>query len=225
MVNRVRYEDLFCDELVLTIEQLKQLTGRPRESILRDLKGVGYYSSYNEKGKFYTLADTPEFDANGLWKYKDAYFSVNRTLLDTAEHLVNVSNAGFMHSELRQLLGIGIQNSLYQLFVSDRLARLQINGQYVYFGKESIDSQVEKRNILSAGSASCTDDEDFAIRGHPEIDFVLIIDILIAVLRGNKTESAVYNNLCRAGSPVTEQQVMTVFLHYNIGKKNTIIQK
>ena len=78
-----RYMELFHENVVMTIDHLKLATGRPRESILRDLKGIGYYSSYNERGKFYTLDSTPEFDDLGLWKYRHAFFSIKRTLLDT----------------------------------------------------------------------------------------------------------------------------------------------
>jgi len=123
-----RYEELFRENVVMTIDQLKQLTGRPRESILRDLKSIGYYSSYNGRGKYYTLGNTPEFDSLGLWKYQGAYFSIRRTLLDTAEYLVSVSNAGCTHDELRLMLGIGIQNSLYQLIVAGKVARRQFGG-------------------------------------------------------------------------------------------------
>ena len=81
-----KYEELFRENVVMTIDRLKQVTGQPRESILRDLKSIGYYSSYNGRGKYYTLSSAPEFDDLGLWKYQDAYFSIRGTLLDTAEH-------------------------------------------------------------------------------------------------------------------------------------------
>jgi hypothetical protein len=208
----------------MTIEHLKLAIGRPRESILRDLKSIGYFSSYNARGKYYTLSETPEFDELGIWKYQNAYFSIKRTLLDTAEHLVNISDAGLTHDELRRMLGIDLQNSLYQLIATDKIIRRQINTHYVYFSKRIIESQIEKRNAILAEPAENEPITPPNTRKHPDIPLVLIIDILVAVLRGHDTNSAVHSYLKRTGSSVTEQQVMTVFLHYSIGKKNFLDQ-
>jgi len=220
-----KYEELFRENVVMTMECLKLATGRPRESILRDLKGIGYYSSYNARGKFYTLASTPVFDGLGLWKHRGAYFSARRTLLDTAEFLVNASDAGRTHGELRQLLGIGIQNSLYQLTVSGKIVRRQVSGQYVYFGKEGLDGQWEGRSAMPAQPAARKAAKTPGAQGCPDMDPSLVIDILVAALRGHDTDSTAYAYLSRAGSPATAQQVMAVFRHYGIGKKNSPAQK
>ena len=220
-----KYEELFKENMVMTIDHLKQATGQPRESILRDMKSIGYYSSYNGRGKYYTLDSIPEFDDLGLWKYRNAYFSIRRTLLDTAEYLVNVSNAGCTHDELRRMLGIEIHNSLFQLTMSGKIARHQVNGQYVYFGEESISDQLGKRNAMAVVPVVRKASKSPGAKGYPDMDPVLVIDILVAVLRGYETESAAHSHLNRTGSPATAQQVMTVFRHYGIGKKNSPIQK
>ena len=217
-----KYEELFQENVVMTIDHLKLATGRPRESILRDLKGIGYYSSYNERGKYYTLGSTPEFDSLGLWKYRQAYFSARRTLLDTAEYLISASDAGCTHGELRQILGIEIQNSLYQLTTANRVARLQVGAQYVYFGNANFGEQWEARKAMPAPPmARKRAKAPAASGGCPDMEPELVIDILVAVLRGHETESAAHSYLHKAGSPITMQQVMTVFRHYDIGKKNS----
>jgi len=220
-----RYKELFRKNVVMTMECLKQVTGQPRESVLRDLKSIGYYSSYNGRGKYYTLCSTPEFDDLGLWKYRGAYFSIRRTLLDTAEHLINVSNAGCTHDELRRALGIGIQNSLYQLTIAGKVARQQVGAQYVYFGKENIGNQLEGRNGMPVVPVVRKTAKPPVAQGYPDVDLALVIDILVAVLRGHETESAAHSHLNRTGSSATAQQVMRVFQHYGIGKKNSPIQK
>ncbi|MCL2153986.1 MAG: hypothetical protein FWH57_13745 [Oscillospiraceae bacterium] len=220
-----RYEKLFRENVVMTIEHLKLEIGRPRESILRDLKNMGYYSSYNERGKFYTLCSTPEFDGLGLWKYSNAYFSIRRTLLDTAEYLVSTSNAGYTHDELRQILGIGIQNSLHTLTITDKIVRRQIGAQYVYFGKESIGKQGEKRNAMPDPPIVRKSIKMPGVRSYPDMEPALVIDILIAALRGYDADSAALSYLHSTGSPVTAQQVTTVFRYYDIGKKNSPMQK
>ena len=220
-MHKIRYEELLRENVIMTMEHLMMATGRPRESILRDMKGIGYYSSYNMRGKFYTLGSTPEFDGLGLWKYRDAYFSVRRTLLDTAEYLVNVSIAGYTHDELRQILGIGIQNSLYQLTVAGKIARRQVGTQYVYLGNENLGVQLEKRNAMPAEPAVRKAAKTPAVRKLPDMDPALVIDILVAILRGYDTDATAHGYLSRTGSPATAQQVSAVFRHYDIGKKNS----
>jgi hypothetical protein len=224
-MKTTQYEELFQGNVVLTIENLKQATGRPRESILRDLKNIGYYSSYNARGRFYTLASIPKFDVLGLWKYNDACFSIRHSLLDTAEHLINISDAGHTHDELKRLLGIVIQNSLHHLTMTDRIVRRHVGARNVYFGKVNIGDQLERRNAMFIKSAAQTGKQIRDAKVHPDIDPALVIEILVAVLRGHETDSAVCSYLHRTGSPVTEQQVATVFRFYSIGKKNSPIQK
>jgi len=224
-MNVNRYIELFQKNVVMTMECLKNATARPRESILRDLKGIGYYSSYNERGKFYTLGSTPEFDILGLWKYQHAYFSLRRTLLDTAEYLVSTSDAGYTHDELRKILGIGIQNSLYQLTMADRIVRRQVGSQYVYFGKRNTDMQAAKRSTLPFEPIVRKRIGLPGARGYPGIDPVLVIDILVAALRGHDTDSAAHSYLQQKGSPATAQQVTDVFRYFDIGKKNSPIQE
>jgi hypothetical protein len=220
-----RYEELFHENVVVTMDHLKLATGRPRESILRDLRGIGYYSSYNERGKFYTLDGIPSFDKFGLWRYGSAYFSARRTLLDTAEYLVGTSDAGHTHDELRRILGIGIQNSLFRLVTEDRIERRQVGAQYVYFGKESIGGQLEKRGAMPVPAIMRKAARAPGGRGYPDIAPAIVIDILVAVLRGHGTESAAHDHLGQMGSPATAGQVGTVFRYYGIGKKNSPSRK
>ena len=224
-MQNIRYEELFRQNVVMTIEHLKLETGRPRESILRDLKNIGYYSSYNERGKFYTLDGTPDFDELGLWKYRNAYFSSRRTVLATAEYLICTSDAGHTHDELRQILGIGLQNTLYQLTTEDRITRRLVGDQYVYFGKENPGRQWEKRGITPALPVARKAARASDIHGYPDLNPKRIIDILIAVLRGHETEIAVYSHLRQTGLAVTEKEVNTVFRFYGIGKKNFPVRK
>lgn len=216
-----RYEKLFQENVVMTMDNLKRATGRPRESILRDLRSIGYYSSYNERGKFYTLSSTPEFSDLGLWKYRDAYFSSRRTVLSTAEYLVNASHSGYTHDELRQILGIGIQNSLYHLTCAGKIVRRQVGAQYVYFGKGNIGAQEEERKTMPVVPIVRKTIKTPGSRGYPDVDPLSVIDILIAVLRGHRTESEAHSYLCRTGSAVTAQQVAMVFRYYDIAKKNS----
>ena len=212
---KTKYEELFQKNVVMTMAQLKSATGRPRESILRDLKGIGYYSSYNARGKFYTLDNIPEFDDLGLWKYQEAYFSIRRTLRDTAVYLVSISDGGHTHEELQQLLGIGIQNTLLKLTGEGKITRRKERNQYVYYAA----NQQEECNIVPVEPLVPS------AQDYPEVEPVLIIDILVAALRGYDTDSEAHSYLNQTGSQATIEQIGMIFRHYGIGKKNSSIQK
>ena len=219
------YEKLFRKNVIMTISQLMSSTGQPRESILRDIRAIGYYSSYNERGRYYTLSKTPAFDELGLWKYQKAFFSNRRTLLDTAEYLIKSSTAGHTHADIRQMLGIAAHNSLYQLVMAGKVERRQIGGQYVYFGKDNASIQIANRNAMPAGQVERRASRNRAAQGVPGIAPTLVIDILVAALRGHGTDTAAHSYLSGAGSPITQQQVSAVFRHYGIGKKNSPARK
>ena len=221
----INYEANFQKNVIMTMERLKLETGRPRESILRDLKKIGYYSSYNARGKYYTLIGIPVFDSNGLWKYRNAFFSIRRTLLDTAEYLIKTSDAGYTHDALRKILGIEIHNSLFQLTASGKLVRHRIDDMYVYFSNDNVCEQEEKRRNLPPDTIIRKPVRVGKSQTIPEIEPALVIDILVAVLRGHNTVCETLNYMMHTGSPVTMQQVETVFQKYEIGKKNSQIRE
>ena len=62
----------FQGPLVLTVEQLIARLGCSRATVFRRLSEHGYYSSYNQAGKFLTIDEVAEFDAKGLWLWRAA---------------------------------------------------------------------------------------------------------------------------------------------------------
>ena len=59
------------------------LDTRSRMSVFRRLRDMGYFTSYTHNGRYYTLADIPEFDEYGLWRYQEVGFSQHGTLRAT----------------------------------------------------------------------------------------------------------------------------------------------
>ena len=61
---------------IATLPELKAALGTPVDvTVFRKLKEIGYLSSYSHRGRYYTLAETPVFDAQGLWSYRGVHFS------------------------------------------------------------------------------------------------------------------------------------------------------
>ena len=106
-------------------------------TVFRRLKTLGYRTSYSHRGKYYTLAETPRFDAQGLWSCRGAWFSRYGNLLATVQRFVEEAHAGLTANELPALLNVEVKEPLLQLYQRKRVDRQEIGGVYVYFSREA----------------------------------------------------------------------------------------
>src|SRR5215469_5983447 len=96
---------------IATLPQLKQVLGAEADiTVFRKLKELSYHTSYSHRGRFYTLAEIPDFDENGLWTFDSVWFSRQGTLLNTVEAFVNQAPAGWLAGELEELLHVPVRN-------------------------------------------------------------------------------------------------------------------
>ena len=123
---------------IATLQELKEALGTiSTMTVFRKLKTLGYRTSYSDRGKYYTLADIPRFDAQGLWSCRNVWFSREGNLLATAQKFVEQSPAGFTASELQAVLNVEVKQSLLDLAERRRLERRPMEGVYVYFAREA----------------------------------------------------------------------------------------
>ena len=60
---------------VATLLELKQALGTTVDTtVFRKLKELSYCSSYSHRGRYYTLAEIPQFDPRGLWSFQTVLF-------------------------------------------------------------------------------------------------------------------------------------------------------
>ncbi len=131
-------EEFLEQHRIATFEQLKTALGNPaRCTIFRKLAELEYLSSYSHRGKYYTLRSIARFNALGLWSYRSVWFSHFGNLLDTAEALVEDSEAGYTAAELKDVLHVKTKHALTQLARSDRLQREPFDSVYVYLSGQS----------------------------------------------------------------------------------------
>jgi len=103
---------------------------------------TGIRTSYSHRGKYYTLAGTPQFDAAGLWSCRSVWFSQHGNLLQTTQEFVEQSEGGFTAAELQVLLSVEVKQALLQLFRQKQIHREKIGGRYVYLARD----QGQRRN-------------------------------------------------------------------------------
>lgn len=140
---------------VATIEQLGAALGNPaRCTIFRKLSELDYISSYSHRGKYYTLRSVARFSAQGLWRFRSAWFSRFGNLLKTVEAFVQRSDAGYSAGELKEMLGVQPKHALTRLVRDGRLQREKIDAAYVYFSADNNLCQRQLRARKSHAKAS-----------------------------------------------------------------------
>ena len=185
-----------------------------RMTVFRRLSGVEYLCSYTHAGRYYTLFDIARFDSDGIWFYDDIGFSQNGSLKNTVTYLVDNGDGGKFHSDLQRQLRVRVHNVLLDLVRSKQIKRTKFEGQFLYLSSDKARStkQIEQRDKLS-----------MQLRRIPVfITEPMVIEILAEVIRQSKKHpraNQVASALAIRGLPIAENDVMTVFDHYDIEKK------
>lgn len=185
-----------------------------RMTVFRRLSGVEYLCSYTHAGRYYTLFDIARFDSDGIWFYDDIGFSQNGSLKNTVTYLVDNGDGGKFHSDLQRQLRVRVHNVLLDLVRSKQIKRTKFEGQFLYLSSDKARStkQIEQRDKLS-----------MQLRRIPVfITQPMVIEILAEVIRQSKRHphaDQVASALAIRGLPIAQNDVMTVFDHYDIEKK------
>lgn len=201
-------------------ELFRLLDTGSRMSVFRRLKAIGYRSSFNYAGRYYTLADVPQFDQWGLWFHRDAGFSCAGTLKATVAKLVEGSAAGMTPKELLALLKLPVANALYNtlhaLHHEARIERQELGGYHLYV---SADRQRANKQLMERRQAIGQEPSSTV----PMSDDTLIA-VLVEALQGAEllvSAAMVASRLAARGVVVTAAQVEQIFTRYGLepGKK------
>lgn len=192
----------------------RTLETRSRTSVFRRLKAIGYLTSFTHAGRYYTLPDVPQFDALGLWHYRDVGFSRAGSLKATVLELVDTSPAGRTHRELQEFLRVRAHNELLDLVRGEKLRREALAARgalYVIADKARASEQLERR-LKSAAETS------MPVSG-------VVIEVLLELVHAAKVETTpaeVAQRLSARGVRVTVGQVREVFDRYKLGGKKGV---
>lgn len=172
--------DIYGDEKVLTIKDLKMRMMVSEITIRRKLKKWGAITSYNKNGRYYTLLHIPKFDSWGLWNYTDIRFSKYGNLTQTIIQLINHSSSGLHAEQVGDLIDYTPHSLLHRLAGKAAIQREKLYGKYVYF---SCDKQEYKAQLNKYKSIQAQYRED-------EIPCLIAIRLLIEKIRRPKDSTA-----------------------------------
>jgi len=138
----------FRKNKIMTIEKLISLLQCSAITVRRRLKKWETYTSINQNGRYYTLPEIPEFDGNGLWKYKLVFFSKHGNLKQTIIELIKKSETGLSAVDISRIVEIPSSSSYFsKLKQSDEIRREKYQGRFIYFSAAPIKYQQQKRKI------------------------------------------------------------------------------
>jgi hypothetical protein len=126
------------EQKIASLGELKQALGTTATmTVFRRLKELGYQTSYSHRGKYYTLAEIPEFDPWGLWSCRSVWFSQHGNLLHTCRDFIEQAEAGLTAGELETLLHVEVKQPLLRLYHRKQISRKEMDGLYVYMAYET----------------------------------------------------------------------------------------
>lgn len=206
-----------------TKKELCESLGVSHMTVVRALKKYGSFTSYNHNSAFYTLAEVPSFDADGLWLYREVGFSRRRTLEATLEHLVEGSPAGFTVAELEERLLAKVGNLLCRLCRKKRLSCFRLGRYAVYVARdrERREGQEAARRRLVEAAREKALPEGLPTLGLPEgFDALTVTRILVRMIQAPQASVASHSKTLQAqGLSVTAERVREVMAHYGLLKK------
>jgi hypothetical protein len=215
--SREALSRLFQRRQVADLEAIRTvLKTTSRMTVFRRLSALGYFTSYSHNGRYYTLAEVPEFDAEGLWRFQGVCFSRHGSLKATVEHLVQVSEAGRTHPELTVRLQVRVHNTLLELVRQERIGREVIDALYLYVSADSRAAAVQitqRRKLAGTGSAPVALPEGMKP--------ALLIDVLLEVIRSAQTivdPTTLCERLLARSVSVTLKQIEGVYRMYGLKK-------
>ena len=208
----------FRRKKILTLEEIRAIADWSPMTLWRNLKPLGYYTSFNFNARYYTLAQTPRFDVNGLWFYRAVGFSSYGTLNRTVVALVENSDMGMTANELSEILTVRVQNQLSQLSAKREIGRVKWSRSQLYLSRDEHvgAEQLQRREahqqamLLGAGGEQSPTEEE-------------TIEILAELVRKPRSSArGVAILLSARGLNVTRQKVLAVIDTYGLKKRGPL---
>ena len=195
---------------VLTLPQLCRRMRASRSTVLRRLVEHGYYSSYNQSGRFFTIDEVAQFDSRGLWVWNASRFSKHGNLKETVWHFIESSEHGMTHEELASLLGVRTHNSLLELVQEEWTHRERIGAQFVYLSHKAAVRRKQvgrRRSLLKEGQKPLPDTRQ------------IIATLLELIKDPQASRQKIVQRCQRSGVPISPPLVDTIFETYDLDKK------
>jgi len=201
---------IFRRRKILMLMEVAGLIRRTIYTARRWLKAQKVHRSYNKNGRYYTLPDVPEFDANGLWRWRGILFSRYGNLTETVIELIRRSEAGLDATEVGERIGLAPRSFLSAFAGRPGLRREKTQGRFIYYAADPslYSQQRQRRSLMSATRREPSELEAMAILVEKIKHPALSVEELCRRLRRKKLQ-------------VEPEMIWSLFARHGLGVKKT----
>lgn len=199
----------FTVKKVQTVTDLSEILQCSLITVRRRLREWDTCTSYNKNGRYYTLRSIPTFDKNGIWRYRDIYFSKYGTLKNTVIALAAKSKQGLDHAELSQIIGLNPKCFMARYKELPGLKKERYEKHIIYFSSDPEKYEAQKRNRFPP--------EPSAAELPPDATAIIILVEVIHHPRMSIDELAA--QLQDKGHAIEAGSIAALFKQYRIDKK------
>jgi hypothetical protein len=218
-----RVVELLRRKRMATMQVLCAEVDASHMTVARGLKKHGYYSSINRNASYYTLRETPQFDPQGLWLYREVCFSKHGTLAQTLVTLVENAPAGLTVAEIEPSLHTHVGNLLSRLCRLGELSRCFAGRQAVYLAAQAQRQEQQRRCREAQQEAAATTPvaaQPEKVSFPPQADVVLVLEVLIQIIKTPRADAAhLARTLRLRGVRITTAGIQRILDFYALQKK------
>ena len=210
-------KEFFEDQKPHSVEEIKEHFKISKIVVYREMKGINAMPAIN-KTAFFLLSGSKRPDRNGFVKIDDMVFFSGGNLMQALICVVTKSNSGMTAKELQKLVGTRAKGQLLSLVKRNKLYRHKFAGEYYYFStdKETRTRQLEVRERLLAKP-----DHRLRLEQAESLPLELVVKILVTFVRNpDFSAKSIALSLVRRGENVRTHMVKSVFVKYDLCKKN-----
>lgn len=208
----------FKRKKVLTKDEILRATGCSTMTAWRLLSQHGYFTSYNDNARYYTIAGVPKFDEHGLWTYGKARFSKWGSLTKTIIGLVQESPTGLTAEQLQQLLKLkNVKPHLTRLIERKSIAREKMERRFIYFSLPDAAARKQRKQRKKETEQART------TQALPPLEHV--IALLVEIIRQPENSPRQWaRRLTRQGVRIGTGDIQAVLDHYQIDPKKGLLK-
>jgi hypothetical protein len=215
-INVTELKELFKKNIVMDIDDLMKHTSSSRITVLRNLKEIGYTTSYNRNGKYYTLLEIAKFDESGIFDHKGILFFRDGGIQELVIKEIDSSEKGYTSEELSNKIRTRVSNQLHQFVGKYLIIRKKYADFYIYY---SIDNTTQEKQISNREKEikKPFTQEDSEISSEKKT-----IRILLKIIQNQNAQPHEIGKMLRQeGLKISDSFIQNIFEKYDIQKKGS----
>lgn len=216
VIKATELKELFKKNIVMDLDDLKKQTSTSRMTVLRNLKEIGYITSYNHNAKYYTLLENANFNDSGIFEHKGILFFREGGIQELAIKEIESSEKGYTAEELSNKIKTRVSNQLHKFVRKGLIIRRKYADFYVYY---SIDEAIQQKQVTNREKElkipSTIEDSEISTEKK-------IIQILLKIIQNPNAEpQEIGKSLREDGLKISDNFIQNIFQKYDIKKKGS----